>query len=81
MKKTLIVTIVVITLIALSMLVCQGCATIEYHDETCDFKSTTIGKDIVVDPNGVMSTVSPKNQGIIEAFLGGLAGFFVGIGI
>lgn len=54
-----------------------GCATFEYHDADCDLKTTTLGKDIVIDPNGVMSTVSPKNQGIIEAIAGFVAGFAV----
>lgn len=63
-------------ILCLALLLC-GCATFEYHDAECDFKSTTVGKDIIVDPNGVMSTVSPKNQGIIEAILGGVAGFFI----
>lgn len=54
-----------------------GCATFEYCDSDVTIKTATLGKDIVIDPNGVMSTVSPKNQGIIEAILGGIAGFLI----
>jgi hypothetical protein len=51
-----------------------GCATFEYEDADCHIKVATLGKDIAIDPNGIMSTVSPKNQGIIEAVAGFVAG-------
>jgi hypothetical protein len=56
------------------MFMLVGCSTFEYTDSTCHIKVTTLGKDIAIDPNGIMSTVSPKNQGIIEAVAGFAAG-------
>lgn len=63
----------VILAIGLLLFMCS-CATFEYQDAECTIKTATLGKDIVIDPNGMMSTVSPKNQGIIEAIAGFVAG-------
>ena len=69
--------LVIILLAYLVVINFSGCATFEIQTPDLKIKSTTIGKDIVIDPNGVMSTVSPKNQGILEVLFGGIAGFFI----
>lgn len=51
-----------------------GCATFEYKDADCHIKVATLGKNIKIDPNGLMSTVSAEDKGIIEAVAGFVAG-------
>lgn len=67
----------ILLLVGLLLFWLCGCATFEadIQGDNVHLKSMTLGKDIVIDPNGVMSTVSPKNQGIVEACVGFVAGF------
>lgn len=78
-KKGIVQALVILAvLVAIAFGLC-GCAYLEAETKGDDIhiKSVTVGKDIVIDPNGLMSTVSPKNQGIIEALAGFAAGFAV----
>jgi hypothetical protein len=62
--------------IAVGIVSCSlsGCATFEYTDPTCHIKVATLGKNIKIDPNGLMSTISAEDKGIIEAVAGFVAG-------
>lgn len=83
MRKLAIAFVWTMILVGLLMWL-ASCATFEAevtmpNGEQWKIKSTTLGKDIVIDPNGLISTVSPKNQGILEAIGGFIAGILVSL--
>lgn len=81
MKKLILLLIWIAILSAMVSWLCS-CATFKadvfYPDGTeVKMDVATLGKDVKADPNGLMSTVSPKDSVIIDAIMGGIAGFFL----
>lgn len=66
------------TITLLLCLFLSGCVYCHVKTPKLDVTYASVGKDIQLDPNGVISTVSPKNENIITAIGAAVAGFVVG---
>ena len=68
--------IVILILAAIFMwLALTGCAYTHVRTPEVEFTCCTLMKDIAIDPNGIVSTTTPKAEGIIGAFLGFVFGY------
>lgn len=63
-------------IIILAAAVClTGCVYGHLKTPKVEITYLSVGKDIVIEPNGVVSNVSPRNENIIWAIGGAVAGW------